>query len=140
MLIAYFDASGHPKDGSLLVVSGWLSFQERWRQFEKEWTAALAEANVEHFHMTEFTQSRGQFDGWRHKEKKRKRFLSRLISIIHRNLPEGFAGTVLLPDWEAVNSRYMLAENKLSPTHYAGGHALSRYINGAISTSMTREE
>jgi hypothetical protein len=88
-LIAYFDASGHPKDGSLLVVPGWLSFQERWQQFEKEWTETLAETNIEYFHMREFTQSRGQFEGWRRKEKKRKRFLGKLISIIHRHLPEG---------------------------------------------------
>ena len=139
-LSAYFDASGHPQDGTLLVVSGWLSFQGRWRQFEEEWAAALTEADVEYFHMKDFTQSRGQFEGWRGKDKKREKLLKRLIATIHRNLPEGFAGTVLLPDWALVNSRYMLAENKLTPYPLCGRSCVQQVYRWCDSYHYDRRQ
>ncbi len=79
MLIAYFDESGS-KDTPVLTMAGYLSDERRWRRFEREWFKSLKEYGAKYLHMREYTQSRGEFDGW--PEWKRKAFLKKLIWVI----------------------------------------------------------
>jgi len=119
-LTAYFDASGHPDQGKQLVVCGWLSFEPRWRQFERAWQKALNTAEVQTFHMKDFAASRGEFSGWKYKEKKRAKFLERLVSITVEHVAWSFAAVVVLDDWRKANARYMLEEQKLKPYPLCG--------------------
>ncbi len=90
--------------------------------------------------MREFTQSRGQFEGWRGKDTKRKKFIAQLISIIHRHLPEGFAGSVALGHWGEVNKRYMLAENGLRPYPLCGRSCVEQVYRWCDSHSYDRNQ
>ena len=42
MYSAFFDESGHPDDGTYLVVAGCVADVEQWVHFEREWKDALS--------------------------------------------------------------------------------------------------
>jgi hypothetical protein len=70
---AYFDASGLPDDGSVLVVSGFVSSARRWARFDSEWSKILQDSGIRIFHMKEFAHSTGEFKNWKPEEEKRRK-------------------------------------------------------------------
>ncbi len=119
-LTAYFDASGHPDQGTLLVVGGFLSFEPRWLELERRWNAVLTEAGIKIFHMSEFINCKGEFVSWKGKEKKRQKFLNRLGQIVVEGVVKSFASYVVLEDWRKVEQEYELSENDFQPYALAG--------------------
>lgn len=63
MLYAYFDDSGTDEDNGYCVVAGFLSSFEQWEAFSEEWSALLADSDVERFHATEAANRKGAFEG-----------------------------------------------------------------------------
>ena len=61
---AYFDDSGHPSDQDMVLVAGFVSSEEQWLLFDKEWKALLAKYEVKHFHMVDCVAGEGEFSGW----------------------------------------------------------------------------
>ncbi len=59
MFGAFFDASGVPHAGQVLVVAGFLADRTQWLNFHKIWKTALDKASLEYFRMSEFTASQG---------------------------------------------------------------------------------
>lgn len=125
-LAGYFDASGHPDQGSLLVVGGFISFENRWQAFEPRWNKVLAEAGITCFHMSEFINRKGEFIGW--KQRKRERFLGALAQIVVETVVWNFASTVVLTDWNKINQDYKLAENNFQPYALAGWSCVQRTL------------
>lgn len=84
MLVAYVDESGHSSDpkSHFTGMGGLIADSVDWETFASEWSAALADADVERgeFHMRQFAHSIGPFEGW--VEEKRKQLMARLIGII----------------------------------------------------------
>jgi hypothetical protein len=116
----YFDASGAPNQGLLLVVAGFISFEQRWLQLECEWSKALAKEHVKLFHMTDFVfgkQRKGakpnEFAGWG--EGRRKAFITTLGKIVAASVIKSFASYVVLEDWREANRQYKLAEYDYHP-------------------------
>jgi hypothetical protein len=110
-LTGYFDASGAPDQGTVLVVGGFLSFEARWLEFERRWNEVLRLARLSCFHMTEFIICKNEFRSWKNKEKKRRRLLNDLIQIIRDTVVCNFGSIVVLDDWEKTNREYELAES-----------------------------
>jgi hypothetical protein len=96
ILTAYFDASGSPDEGRALVVAGYVSTVEQWREFDREWRSLLVREKVSQFHMRDFAHSLREFAEWKGDEPRRKRFLERLIGIIKRRVHKSIANAVLL--------------------------------------------
>jgi len=121
-LTAYFDASGKASNPASieLVVSGFVSTQKKWRQFDNDWRGLLKEFDVPYFHMKEFAPSTGIFKDWKDKERRRRKFLQRLIDITVANTEQSIAAGVLLNDWRKANRRYKLKENDWAPYALCG--------------------
>lgn len=120
----YFDASGAPDQGAVLVVAGFISFEARWLQFEDRWNSALRDAGITCFHMNELINRKGEFDGW--KQRQRERLLEKLGQIIADTVVENFGCIVLLDDWKKVNQEYELAKNNFQPYPLAGWSCADR--------------
>jgi hypothetical protein len=126
VLTGYFDASGAPDQGSALVVGGFIAFESFWLEFENRWNAALREAGITCFHMSEFINRKGEFEGW--KQKKRERLLDKLGRIIVRTVLRSYACVVILDDWNKANQEYELAESDLQPYALAGWDCVQRVL------------
>lgn len=94
---AYYDESGEYEGGKLINMSvgGCVSHLDRWRAFEAEWRAALADEGLNAFHMTDFEAWAPPFDfklpdGSRDKSR-HNRLLSRLLGLMLDHV-EGFYG------------------------------------------------
>jgi hypothetical protein len=99
----YFDASGSPDDGSVLVVSGFVSSARRWARFDSEWSKILQDSGIRVFHMEEFAHSTGEFKNWKREEEKRRKLLRDLIDVPASKVFRSFAGAVVLDDWKRCN-------------------------------------
>jgi hypothetical protein len=123
-LVGYFDASGHPNQGTVLVVGGFISFEARWLQFESRWNKTLREAGVTCFHMSEFINRKNEFAGWN--QRKREHFLATLGHIIIDSVVCNFGSTIVLADWNKANQEYELAECDFQPYALAGWSCVQR--------------
>jgi hypothetical protein len=106
---AYFDASGN-KRMSVLTVAGFVSRTSKWGRFDEEWAAILSRENVSAMHMTDFVSSQREFASWRGQTDRRRRFVSDLCQCIKRNTNKGFAKSVILSEYNEVNTEFMLGE------------------------------
>lgn len=100
----YCDASGHPADNSILIVSGFVSTADKWSRFEAQWTQLLEKFHVPSLHMKEFTQCRGQFGGW--DSNRQKDFLVQAIPIIKTNTNKSFSAGVVVQDLKRLHDEY----------------------------------
>lgn len=126
MFTAYFDDSGSPDDGSALVVAGYVSSDEQWLRFEREWNDILRDVGVKHFHMKDFAHSTGEFSHLKHREQERKRFIERLVGTIRTRVRKSFSGVVVLEDYHAVNKKYLLAEFVGNPYSFCARHCAAK--------------
>jgi hypothetical protein len=108
--IAYFDGSGSPDDTVAVAVAGFIAPAEQWIEFERNWNDCLKDFGVSALHMRNFAHSRGEFGSWKGDEDKRRRFLSRLISIIQIRVQHSFASAVRMEDYRRVDAKYRLSE------------------------------
>ncbi len=114
MFSAYFDASGHPDQQTVLTVAGYAAAVENWVSFEKRWKAVLAGEGVSAFHATDFVSSQGEFVSWRGREpekiERRRRFVQNLMKCTEDFCARFFRVSVYLPDYESVNREFKLEE------------------------------
>lgn len=108
---SYFGASGgaeHP----IVIVAGYLSTVGRWERFDTDWRKVLnrREFNVPYFHMKEFAHSTTAFRDWKGDERRRRRFINALISVIIRHCKAGFACAIESEVWDRMNTTYPLTE------------------------------
>lgn len=98
MLNAYFDESYNhrtersPHDPLLYTVACWLSSVNEWKKFGKKWKSALRSVGLEDFHMNEYENRRGDYEGWPHI--RRVNFLKRLHRIMKEHIAFGCAYTI----------------------------------------------
>lgn len=108
-LTLYCDASGKDQE-KLSVVAGFISTVDQWLLFEKEWAMVLQEFGVKYFHMNEFAQSRGQFEGWRGYEDKRRALINKLVGVIVTRTRYWVGSCIVLEDYKKVDADYRLHE------------------------------
>lgn len=121
----YFDASG-TRGTAILVVGGYISTVDDWKDFEREWQAALDRVGVPYFHMKKFSACRKPFDNkkWE-REEYRKAFLDDLIEVLARNVDFGLVNILPLAEWETVNREYYMEEAQMTPFSVAGCMAIT---------------
>ena len=119
-LSAYFDASGHPDQGTVLAVGGFLSFEPRWKELETRWAEVLKDAGIKIFHMNHLITNKGEYVSWKGQDKKKAKFLGRLAAIIADCVQQSFASCVILDDWRRANQEYELEESDFQPYSLAG--------------------
>jgi hypothetical protein len=69
-----------PNDPLLYTVGCWVSTALQWKRFAKQWRAALRNAEIEWFHMSEYESRLNQYEDW--SDLKRVGVLKRLHRII----------------------------------------------------------
>ena len=74
MFSFYADASGRDET-DYLAVAAFVASADEWLRFNKDWSSVLNKYGVKYLRMSEFTQSYGQFLGWKDEEQKRRDFL-----------------------------------------------------------------
>jgi hypothetical protein len=119
MLTCYMDEAGGDDDG-FTVMCGWISTVARWEQFEIDWRLFLASYDVSHFHMKEFSQSKGPFKKWKDSKGIRAHFLRDAADIILSNVQGGILVNVHHTIFKDANRRVMLKETLSSPYALAG--------------------
>lgn len=112
---AYFDASGNKNDHKVLTVAGFVSTVRKWDRFDERWASILKGAEVSAMHMTDFASSAGEFRNWRGQSERRRKFVAALAQCTKRNSNKGFASTLVIPDYNDVNRKYMLSERVGQP-------------------------
>jgi hypothetical protein len=120
LFTAYFDESGTPQVSKFLLITGYIGRVRDWRIFDQRWNAILAKYGVENFHMKDCAHFRGEFEPWKGKEAKRKRFLRDLTNQIILCALCSFNAVLDLDAWRALNEKYPLDD----PTVKFGPYAL----------------
>jgi hypothetical protein len=105
---AYFDRSYGAKDDET-TVAGFVSSVQQWGQWETEWRLTLAEFDVPHFHMKEFTSKRKAFSApkWE-SEAYRSQFISKLITITNNWAIAAISSTCSQSAFDQVNKIWEL--------------------------------
>ena len=90
----YLDESGHHADPKLRLVAmgGLLGGGDAWREFEPRWQRLLAAENVTTFHMKDFENYRGEFEGWT--KERHQSFLAEIVGFLV-GLPSYYVGLTL---------------------------------------------
>lgn len=80
ILDAYFDESGTHDQSGTVVVAGFISTPNYWKEFDCEWAAFLEEFGLDMFRMSKFNNQKGPFSGW--SDERRRACTDRLFSVI----------------------------------------------------------
>jgi hypothetical protein len=110
--LAYFDASGDDIDPKAKVVSvgGFIATEEVWADYERRWSAMLAEFGLTEFHMKDYTSSNGEFATWKKDEDKRRAFMVALTRIIRDLDLVAVGGTIPLSVYRLANRSHCIEE------------------------------
>lgn len=128
---AVFDASGK-KNLDFLVVAGFVANAKTWDEFSQLWNERLDRDGIRYFTMKEFSQCRGEFDGWRGDEKRRRSLLADLIKIIQGHACYKVAHVV--PNAGVANARAAFPESErrrfLLEAYAVAGYSCRRHLVG----------
>jgi hypothetical protein len=102
MLQAYFDDSGTHEGSHNCVVAGYWGGVNRWKRFEREWSAVLARESIEEFHANEFwPRIKGErlkpYRGWT--DERHATFIRDLLKVIFDSAVVPFGCGVLGAEW-----------------------------------------
>lgn len=86
---AYFDESGTHEGSRVMCVAGYLFAANDAKRFNDAWGAALRQAGLPYFRMSECAGGGGQFKDWA--PKRRAALAKTLIALIRRRMMHGFA-------------------------------------------------
>jgi hypothetical protein len=135
MFTAYFDASGN-KRSPVLTMAGFVSRVSKWDRFEREWPKLLKSYGVSSLHMTEFVSAKGQFEGWKGDSARRKKFIDDVVACVKRNTNKGVATSVIISEFNEVNSTFCLAEEVGTPYTMCGMMAIAMVRDWAIKKGI----
>ena len=113
---AYFDASGNPSETTSVFVSGYVSTEQKWLDFERRWFRVLRDEGIRPpFHTTDFVRGTRQYAAWRNGDERRVRVLRKLIKVIKDHVHKSFSTGVLVADFDMVAAEYDFAGVYLTP-------------------------
>ena len=90
MLTTAFDISNNEPEHKFLIIAGFISYAEMWKDFDREWRTRLKEDDLAFFHMNRFAMSQGIFLGWEKRKERRIRLMGDLLGIIRGNAVRKF--------------------------------------------------
>ncbi|MCW5794016.1 MAG: DUF3800 domain-containing protein [Nitrospira sp.] len=98
MFIAYIDESGHPSDTNILTIACVVGKERKWIQLTEKWKRVLRRYRVSMFHMTEYENRAGEFEGWQ--QDKRIAFIADLAAILKNTMTYAVAASLSVEDWK----------------------------------------
>lgn len=110
LMTAYFDASGSPDDTVQVCAAGLIMTAERWLKFIREWEVQLDDFGVTALHMKDYAHSKREFSSWKDEPSKRRRFMSRLLTVIEENVEHTVAHAVSMREYRATDQSFYLSE------------------------------
>jgi hypothetical protein len=114
--VAFFDTSGSETDrDSMLVTVGAISTVQKWERFDRRWLALMKKYGVRSFRLSDYENSSGDFVGWKDDEETRERFIAELIDAMNKGINKVLIRSLVLPDYEEINTRYKLTETVGGP-------------------------
>ena len=119
---AYFDDGGHPDDQVAVLVAGFLSTEDQWLLFEREWKRALEPFGIREFHRTDFEAS----TDWT--PSKKSELLDNLLSVIKRRTQYHISHIVPMEEYRAINEQRAF-EEMLGAPYALAGRTAARSIN-----------
>lgn len=139
MFECFFDESGGADHG-FIAVCGYAASVEKWRRFETDWKALLADHGVPYLHMKLLAHCKGPYEKWKQDEKGRVAFLREAGTVVCGSADYGFLCAVRYADFEKVNREYYLADNFHSPYALAGRFCIARANHWVNSVGMSTKE
>lgn len=100
---AFFDESGDIGLGDIFAIGGVAGSLDHWGNFAQEWSAILKHADLDDFHMNEFENRRGYFEGW--EEARKRDLLKPLVDLIVGSPVIAFGATFDLAVWNQLSDR-----------------------------------
>jgi len=126
LITAYYDDSGSHGDTKSLVVCGFVSSDEQWLLFERDWNTVLRmpQFDLEHLHMRELRQGKGRFAKFQNNAALQRDLFERLHNVMRVRTQRTFAGSIMLDDYDRVNRDYLLQEIVGPPVVFAADTAI----------------
>lgn len=110
-ITGYFDESYTHSHPLVYTVAGYISTDEKWIEFQKEWQAILDRENLPHFSMKDFANINSRnFKHWT--EARKVSFLQELLVILNKTYLRGFSASVIVDDYNALEDKYKFAFGK----------------------------
>jgi hypothetical protein len=103
LITAYFDESGHSASTRVVCMAGAVGPPSSWTRVREEWSAILAKHGVRVFHMADFENRFGEFEGWN--DERRHALLSELLAVLDNTMLISVGTAVLVEDFENLESR-----------------------------------
>lgn len=101
MFKAYFDDSSGDEASKTLLLAGCVQKYKVWANFSLGWEAGLAETpSIKYFHMREARQKKGEFNGWKTKDRDAK--IRRLAEIAASYNPWTIAAWISRAEHDAI--------------------------------------
>ena len=126
MITAYYDDSGSYGDTKALVVCGFVSSIDQWLLFERDWRVVLKmpQFDLEHLHMKDL-RSHPKF---KDNLPLQRDLFERLQNILRVRTTRTFAGSILLDDYDRVNTDYRVSEDLGPPAVVAAEMAIVKMM------------
>ena len=101
---AYLDESGIQADAPVTTVAAYFSTAEKWKIFTRKWLHVLADFGLSSFHMSEYAQRHGGFEGW--SRERQKKLAERLFPLIPAHTKLGVSVAMVRADFDEVFEAY----------------------------------
>lgn len=108
-MAVYVDAGGSPSE-LVVAPAAMVATPDSWLHFEKEWNACLESYKVTSLYMKHFAHSRGEYEGWKNDQPKRRNFLNSLMWIIEDHIDFSATEAVYMAAFDASDEEYQLSE------------------------------
>ncbi|MGB8478765.1 MAG: hypothetical protein WCE63_07980 [Acidobacteriaceae bacterium] len=107
---SYVDAAGSLSEIAI-APAAMVSTPEKWLEFEKEWNNCLAAYRVTELHMRHYAHSKGEYEGWKDDQPKRRRFLNNLMWIIENYVEFTASDAVYTRAYNEHDTQFQLSES-----------------------------
>jgi hypothetical protein len=132
VFVGYFDESGLDERSKIFCIAGYVAESGNWFELTRTWKSLLAEAGVACFHMADFENRQGEFEGWTNE--KRIGFINDLITLVNSTDVWGIASAVVRPDYDRLSAEF-IAQGKVTP-HWYGHPYLLAFQHCLIETCV----
>jgi hypothetical protein len=140
---AYYDESGSPDDRAV-VVAGFVTSDEQWKEFERNWNDTLQQFSISMFHAVDFAHSLDGFAKWKGHQwvlalrEERQWFLRQLLAHIKLRARFCCSHTVRMQDYRKVNEIYFL--DAIQPYALAGRTAVKTVTDWAVRNHIAEAQ
>lgn len=124
---AFFDASGKPKPGDVLFVSGFIATENGWSRFERQWAELMKSWGIKRpFHTTHYVRGEGSdYTRFRNNDRDRAAFEATAVRIIKDNTNKPVSFGLPIDAYTQVSRHYAFSPGMDRPYGLAGFSALA---------------